>query len=67
MNIYTFEYFWSEFHRVNLIKKTGKDLCRQFWNSRFDISKKKDAIQNIRKTDKSAYDYLKIELNYYVI
>jgi len=64
MNIYTFEYFWAEYHRINRSLKTGKDLCRNYWNKHFNNKLKKYAIQHIKKTDKSPYEYLKSKLNY---
>ena len=63
MTIYTFDYFWDEFHRINIGRKTDKHRCLTIWNKCHFSDKKKEAIKEIYKTDKSAFEYLREKLS----
>jgi len=63
ITIWTFSLFWNEFHRINGgLRKIDKQICKNIWNSCNFSDRKKKAIQEITKTDLSAFEYLKSKL-----
>jgi len=59
---YSFERFWSEYARVNNIRKVDKESCKNLWICCNFPDRKKKAILDITKTDKTAFHYLKWKL-----
>jgi len=62
MTIYTFDLFWAEWYRINPNRKTDKARCFNIWYQCNFQDRKKAAIQDITKTNLSAFKYLKSKL-----
>ena len=64
MNIYTFEYYWSQFHLKTKQKKLNKNIAYQLWENINDLGLQKKIILEIDSDYKlDGYRYLKDKLN----
>ena len=62
ITVWTFDWFFDEWHRINRTRKIDKARCREYWNKCNFEDRKKAAIKDIIKTELSAYEYLKTKL-----
>jgi len=62
LSIYTFNRFWTDFHKLNNLRKLDKEKCYNLWKYCHFYDRKKKAILEIEKTDKTAFEYLKTKL-----
>jgi len=58
MEYFTFEEFWFDFHYINSGRKLDKQHCKNLWKNCNFSDRHKKAIQEITKTDKTAFEYL---------
>jgi hypothetical protein len=62
ITVWTFEWFFDEWHRINRTRKIDKARCREYWQMCNFEDRKKSAIKDITKTDLTAFEYLKTKL-----
>jgi len=62
INIHTFLNFWHTFHLKNHTNKLGKAECSRIWEACNFQDKQKQAIKDIKKTNLTAIEYLKLKL-----
>ena len=62
ISVNTFKRFWNKFHEINPQLKVNLTECLKLWDSCNCDGKRRNAIQNVKKTKVSALEYLKLNL-----